>query len=630
MNPLPPRLQPANTKEQTIKRILNSRAKWGFNILASSKDALEMFKEVNSVAPRDKKRLYGQVFTPVWVADYMASLCIKDGAEKGIEPCFGKGIFITTVAKRLIQLNKNNKRGIWKKITGIEIDPPVFLEGVSEYLKILGDKTPLKNLYLGSFFDFDNRFSKFDFGIMNPPYVRQEGLSSTLLPKRLQKEPLINKIKAYIPEVYINKRANLYVYFFFYLNNFIKEGGKIAAITYNSWLFSKFGAILQKFLLDYFKIKYVIDFDKEAFEDALIGSCIILMEKRTGQENKKDRDANTVQFVRLKSKAPLKELVIATESNTNNSKLVNKYRIRQSKLYSDSKWEKYFYMPKFHERVANNEKVIRLKTAAKVFRGVQAKSNRFFIVNRDTVNKFKINKKFILSFLKNPREVTDSKTSKSNFSTFLLHITKPKSILEKDNKAEGLLNYLSYIKDEIKKSSGKYRSLSREIENEKDTWHIQKLKGKGDIVFSYIIRGNKSFYVNDAKVITSDNFHNIKTRRNKYILFGILNSSLTKYLLELSGRTQGSGLLKVQVYELADLIIPNINIMSGQLRRNLTSLGQKLSKVSSKNNSKNKEIIKKIDDLIFKFLNLKDIQHRVISSEKHIMEDRLNRKRIKG
>jgi len=611
---------------QIVDQILKFKKKYGFNVLNSLNKLNDSISKIDSIDPNERKKLFGQVFTPRWVADYMASLCIKRGDERGIEPCFGKGIFITNVAKRLLELNRGrNKKAILNNITGIELDPKIFLSGISEYIDLLGTDIKLRNLHLGSFFDFKKGFGEYDFGIMNPPYVRQEDLSLETLPENLRKEYLFDFLKKHYPDEYLTLRSNLYIYFFLHLSNFLKEGGKLVAITYNSWLFTKFGKVFQKFLLDNFKVKYIIDFDKEAFDDAIIGSCIVLLEKCTGENNKTDRDNNLAQFIRLKAKAPLKNLVAVTESLKSKSKLVHRFKIRQEKLGSDDKWERFFYTPDFHSKIIENPNITRLDDLAKVWRGLGTKANEYFVINEETAKKYKISKKFLTPFLKNPRDLKGWKTSESQNHTFLLNVERPISELEKLKQSKGLLNYLDHIKKVAKENKKKYRTLNRQFSENKDKWHVERPKPAGALIFNYIIRGNKAFYINDTRTNTSDNFHNIESQHDIYCLYAILNSSLTNYMLELSGRTQGSGLLKIQVYELKGLKVPDFRKMQKAAITKLSKLGKKLSE-NQKTNNKNDKIIKKIDVLVYDFLNLSQMHEKIIESENQIMESRLNKK----
>lgn len=96
-------------------------------------------------------------------------------------------------------------------------------------------------------------------------------------------------------------------------------------------------------------------------------------------------------------------------------------------------------------------------------------------------------------------------------------------------------------------------------------------------------------------------------------------------MLELYGRTQGSGLLKIQVYELESIKIPDIRKIPIKTIAKLSKLGKRLSE-KNKTRNKHESIVAKIDDLVFDFLNLKHILPQLLDSEKQLMQDRLNKK----
>lgn len=609
-----------------MEQIRKLQSEYGFQIVNDTQKEGTL-EEILCIERPARKKLLGQISTPSWIAHYMAALCIKRPDERGIDPCFGDGVFITTIAERLMEL-KGGRDDISSQITGIELDPDLFIKGIGEYERILREIVNLENLYLGNFFDFQENQGCFDFGMMNPPYVRQEELSSTDLPRSIRKETLLKTFGELFPIDYISKRANLYFYFFLYLSNFIREGGRLIAITYNSWLYSKYGELLQRFFLDNFKIEYIIDFDREAFEESIIGSCIILLEKATGRKNKEIRDENVVRFIRLKAKAPLTRLLEATESERRGSGLVRRHIIPQENLYSDNKWEKYFTLPEFHERLLSNWKLTPLRNLADVFRGFEPKSSRFFILDDTRVADFKIEDDYVIPVLKNPKTLRSLRISDRSDKSLLLYITKRKTELRRDAKTIGVLEYLSYIESEILANKDKFKALSTLIEKDNDGWYLQKLKNSGEIIFSYIIRENKWFYLNDCGVITTDNFHNLVPRADKYALFAMLNSSLTRYLLETSGRTQGSGLLKVQVYELQDLLVPNLAIAPKKTIEELSELGKMLSECvgRSENAGTSGKIMAKIDAVIFGFIENDGLLRPLTGAEAKMRNDRLQRK----
>jgi len=617
------------TERMDLRRIKHLQGDYGFQIIQDSLQTQDMFDNILRMEEPIRRRLLGQVYTPDWIADYMAALCIKEPTDKGIEPCFGKGIFITTMVKRLIALKHGGTKGITEQITGVETDPMSFIEGLRQYKRLIDGNDRFYNLHLGNFFGFHGGEGTYDFAMMNPPYVRQEGLSSASMPENLRKDNLQKALAGHVPSEYLSKKANLYFYFFLHLSNFIKEEGRIAAITYNSWLYTRSGRLLQRFFLDNFRIKYIIDFDREAFQDALIGSCIILLEKATASSNKSLRDDNVVKFVRLKNKAPLSELISATETKTRNAGFVSRYEIRQADLYVDGKWEKYFYLPSFHEELVNNPKLKPLKTMTHVFRGFVPLSTQFFILNTNDIKRLGIAGRYLIPVLKDPKTVRSLATSNCTYRTFFLQVTQRKSELRKQMEADSVLEYLSYIESEILKEPIKYKSMSNSIQVDKEGWYIQKPNRVGQIVFSYVIRNNKKFYINDSKLATTDNFHNIISDLDKYSMLAVLNSSLTKYLLETCGRTQGSGLLKVQVYELADLLVPDLTSAPKELVQKLSEAGVRLTKMDdrSEDSKTMEQAVREIDKLVFKFLDIDELLEPVKQTETQIMTSRLSRKR---
>jgi adenine-specific DNA-methyltransferase len=573
--------------------------------------------------------MLGQVFTPTWIADYMAALCIKKSNERGLEPCFGQGVFITTMAERLIELNKGRHAPVVEQITGIELDPELFLYGIKEYQKIFPEIGKFDNLFLGNFFEFKKGKSKFDFVMMNPPYVRQEDLNSSDLPDSLKKRFLLNCFEGDINVKYLQKKANLYIYFFYNAFRFLKEGGHLVAITYNSWLFSDYGHLLQKFFLDNFKIRYIIDFDKEAFDEAIIGSCIVLLEKVSIETNRNERDENKVRFIRLKAKAGLEKLLKATESDDAGSDIVCQHVINQKNLYGEKKWEKFFFLPSFHQKLVANPKLIPLSGLATIFRGREPLTSAHFIFTDVALDKLKIEREFVTPILKDPKTLVSLRTSDRKISTFTLNIEKDITGLIHESNSKMVIDYLKRVENEVTKNPDKFKTLVSRINQDRERWHIQKCKPPGDIVFGYIIQERKKFYFNDIKIPTTDNFHNIISKIDPYVLFATLNSTLTQYMLELSGRTQGSGLLKFQVYELEDLLVPNLQNAPENILSKLKKYGKTMSGLSRDElpSAVFKKLLDQIDEVIFDYLEIVELRQDIVKAERHIRKNRLNRKK---
>ncbi|MEO0290895.1 MAG: Eco57I restriction-modification methylase domain-containing protein, partial [candidate division WOR-3 bacterium] len=160
--------------------------------------------------------------------------------------------------------------------------------------------------------DFAEVFAErggFDIVIGNPPYVRQELIAPPLENKdnytdeewkKLKseyKEKLINSVKNIWPYVKkIDKKSDLYVYFYYHGLSLLKPKGIFCFINSNSWLDVGYGAGLQEFLLKNMKPIYIIDnLKKRSFKESDVNTVIVLI-----QRPKEKLDDYTIKFVAFK------------------------------------------------------------------------------------------------------------------------------------------------------------------------------------------------------------------------------------------------------------------------------------------------------------------------------------------
>jgi hypothetical protein len=111
----------------------------------------------------------------------------------------------------------------------------------------------------------------FDIVIGNPPYVRQELIAYPLdreddfspeewkRRKSEYKEKLVESVNLLWDNVKIDRRSDLYVYFYYHGLSILRPGGIFCFINSNSWLDVGYGAGLQEFLLKNMKPIYIID-----------------------------------------------------------------------------------------------------------------------------------------------------------------------------------------------------------------------------------------------------------------------------------------------------------------------------------------------------------------------------------
>lgn len=161
----------------------------------------------------------------------------------------------------------------------------------------------------------------FDIVIGNPPYVRQEKIAPPELNeedfsetdwkelKREYKEKLQRMVEnLYGKEFKPDKRADLYVYFYFKALSLLNERGTLAFITSNSWLDVGFGKKLQEFFLKRTKLHSINDNQsKRSFKEADVNTVIVFSGAPTDKTKEQENLENVAKFVMWK--IPFEEVV---------------------------------------------------------------------------------------------------------------------------------------------------------------------------------------------------------------------------------------------------------------------------------------------------------------------------------
>jgi hypothetical protein len=240
----------------------------------------------------------------------------------------------------------------------------------------------------------------FDVVIGNPPYVRQEHIED--------KEKIIESIsKCFIDQsgkslIKINKRSDLYVYFYYKGLDLLKVNGILCYVSSNSWLDVGYGRELQEFLLRYMHVLMVVDNLIERSFDADINTVIVFIRRPKfvswdditkfitfkmpfGEANRPDilikihqtqEKIITEEFrVIPKTRKELWIEGIETEDDEIKEKYLWKYK------YAGNKWGgKYLRAPEIFYKILEKGKgkLVRLGDIAEVKRGFTTGANEFF------------------------------------------------------------------------------------------------------------------------------------------------------------------------------------------------------------------------------------------------------------
>lgn len=488
----------------------------------------------------EQNRSLGQVFTSDMVANLMASMVKPYLTSKTVclDPCIGKNVFFE-------YLSKNNLG----KLVGIELDKALITPEIETFFKNSNRK-----LIIEDFFDFPLT-EKFDIIIMNPPYIRQELLKS--------KGGMIESLGSNYPG--IPKQANLYVYFLLKGLEHLKKNGKLIAITYDSWLFTRYGRVIKDINSKGYRIEKIVHFRQGAFNKINVGATVVLLSNDSLQ--------GEIDYYSYNSPDELsnqRELSQAKMTKISIKDLFDSHRLNSTILDFASG----IFVP------------LSSVSSPEPNRGIAPIANKYFILNGDKFHPYTVKIINDVSKLEN-FEVTD-------VDNYLLKLPKkiPNAIVA---------NYIEIVKNEVEKNPDLHIDLYNRIRSKADWFSIND-KYSGNVIFNYYFRKNTSFFYNPRKYLVSHNFYNLYITRNLFANFAILNSTITKFTLFKYGRSQGRGLFKIQLEQFKMLPILDCSILNKQTLLRLTQLGSKLISSIRRNSD---QIIDEIDDILLKEIRAK-------------------------
>ncbi len=593
--------------------------------------------------PADERHRLGQYYTPPPIVELIVNMCVRSPNDKVLDPGCGSGSFLVKAYHRLKELKKKENplksdeelhREILDQLYGIDINPfPAQLSSINLAVRNLRVRSRNINLIISDFFKIQPGTSllpkEFDAVVTNPPYTRQEEMEYK---DQIREAALTYTDGTKIP---LDARAGIYAYFFIHSAKFLKNGGRMGYITSNTWLDVKFGEGLKKFFLDHFKLISIIEYDAGVFERANVDTCITILEKT---DDKLRRDENIVKFIRLKKRMDIKDIIDFIEKSSVHyeDEKIKVVLVKQKKLCPDEKWGKYLRAPSIYFKIVSNPKVVYLKERAKVIRGFTTGADKFFYLDEQKIKQWSIENEFLKPVVVAPKDVKFIELEPDDIKFRVILTDKSKKELRGSN----LLKYIQWGENlEVRIRGGvKSGSIVRGIHNlrtvkNRKLWYSLGKREPAPILFPRFIRERTYFIWNKAAAYADAAFYEIYPFKDNYIipLLGILNSTVTKLLLELQGRLYGRGLLELKVYELERLPIIDPEKLHSSEEKRIREAFLKLCAMQRKGNKKLMEQARaELDDVIFDILGL-SIKERqeVYQALKVLRGIRLQRKEVK-
>ena len=397
---------------------------------------------------------------------------------------------------------------------------------------------PNCNMLNLDFFQFEPN-NAVDGFILNPPYVRQEEIDDMDI-LGVTKDAIIKKCG----EFQIYSKANMYLYFIARCINLLKSGGQMIAIFPNAWLNTPDGKGFYSQICQHGTVDNLIQVCGYPFVgNPLVDVMIMKFTKDGGGTTKEET------------------LMISGDS----LELVDGFQ--------QVKFESLDCVP--------------LSSIANIRRGVTTGFNKVFINPPLESDKVKVD------ILSSPKDVQGYVTNGARFDKLLTlssDTTLTPEIQEYISRSESLI---------IEENAPK--TLVTQIKNGK-VWYTISLPETSDIIFPYIIRDSVRFILNDAKVIARDNFYTIKSELDPLLLMALVNNLFVFSQLELCGKSYGNGLLKIQKYDVDNIVVPNPSNISEEDQTSLIKYVKSLIKTN------NQKYVVETTNILAKYYKIENIE----------------------
>ncbi len=462
----------------------------------------------------------------------------------------------------------------------------------------------------------------------------------TLENKREYKDKLLSSIQVHYPFVKkLDKKSDYYIYFYFHGLSLLNEKGAFCFITSNSWLDVGYGKDLQEFLLKYCHVKAIYDNEaKRSFEHADVNTIIALLGPPIIEKKGNLWPAlkETARFVMLKK--PFEEaintknlLAIEKADSIHKTESYRVYPVKQETLleegwekpeeesqeseektviarskatkqsqsllkekfitgkYEGNKWGgKYLRAPDIFFTILEKGKgkLVRLGDIAEVRRGFTTGCNEFFYLpskhfdlkkdgkyyelipkNEGLPKGIRIEEKYLPFAVLSPRDVDSLYIKSSDLNKHLLLLD------QKAKLSQGLNLYIKW--------GERQKFNQRPTCKPRDKWWSLSGRPECFLACNYLVNDYMRFYCSRKGTWFSDNFQEIHSSKSYVSLAVVLNSIVCQFFINMIGRSNfGGGLLKIQTYEVSDLL----SVDPSRIKRNDKFIEEVLINFSDKCN----------------------------------------------
>ncbi|MFB6206542.1 MAG: Eco57I restriction-modification methylase domain-containing protein [Haloglomus sp.] len=424
--------------------------------------------------------------------------------------------------------------------------------------------------------DDRHRIGRFDAVVGNPPYLRQEALSTDRdhFRRHLRAFGPAGTTPYYDGDRRLSTKADAYVYFVTHGLQFLRDGGRLGYVVPAKWLDTRYGEDLQTFLYDHARLEAVVGFSARAF-DALVDTVLLFVERCTDAE---ERARTVTDFVRLEEpvdpgtlagivaddqEAPAHRSVAVATGDAYRTVSVPQRRLAER---GGGKLGYYLTAPAPFVALAACDRMVPLGTYADVSFGHKTGNNAFFLLDGDDAARWNLPDEFLCPAVRSLRDIETRRLEETDRYLLDLHdyveaVAARRGELTSETAAatvkqalrdDGHDAVLEYIRHGEAEGVPDGQTVAR-----RTPWF-----DLGDLpapeVLHPVFYDERVFTVENAGSFAPTNaIQRVDVTEYEAVVPHLLNSTLHKVMLELWGRNEGGGALQLLTYEVASVPIPD-------------------------------------------------------------------------
>ena len=209
------------------------------------------------------RKTRGAFFTPRVLSEFMAQWCLRNAAERVLEPSCGEAVFLSAAADRLRTLGAQGQ--LREQLTGVEIHADSAVVATER----LAERGAAATITCASFFDIPAT-PEYDAVIGNPPYIRYQTFAGS---------DRINANRAALSHgVRFDGLTNSWAPFLVHAAGFLRPSGRLALILPAELLSVNYAAPARQFLMERFGRVALVVFQERVFPGVLEEVVIVLAE----------------------------------------------------------------------------------------------------------------------------------------------------------------------------------------------------------------------------------------------------------------------------------------------------------------------------------------------------------------